>query len=283
LTLEPLKGTLDRRYVDCSEARSLNVSKKLYNTLSLHDSESSFMHLLVTGYRGDGKTTELYQFMQLTEQKYRPLYFNAEVDFDILDFGFPDFMLGVARAVHDHMKKLNLELSPDLVEGIANWFAKTVEVVEQKSESQVMAEGGAGTPSWFPWVTAKLVATIKAGGGKRTEVRRELNQNLTQLIAKTDALIAEAVKVSKDADGKQLVLIYDSLDRLDPDHAFDLFHTNGRNIRELKCHSVYVVPISLLHHAQTPTLPFDERIEMPIIPVRNRNRSENADNIRRHL
>jgi hypothetical protein len=279
LTLQPLKGSLDSRYVDCTESRGTNISRKLYGSLQLHSSEPSPMHVLLTGYRGDGKTTELFQFMNLIAEEYRPLYFNAEIEFDLLDFRLPDFLLGVARAVYDRMQAEGLPLPSDLVNEIADWFAKTVEVVERKESTEIKAEGGAGTPSWFPWITARLVGTIRAGGEKRREVRRELNQNLAQLIQKTDRLVGAAASVSKDKDGKELVLVYDSLDRLTPELAFDLFQTNGSNLKRLRCHSVYVVPISLRYQPQAPSLVFDEVVEMPMIAVTDREGKANSTNV----
>jgi hypothetical protein len=279
LTLEPLRGANDPRYVDCSAARGANVAGKLQSSLELHSMDNHYMHLLLTGYRGDGKTTELFQFIHLIQDSYRPLYFDAAVEFELIDFRFPDFLLGIAWAIFERMHEHKLALPDMLVKDVADWFAKTLEVVERRSSAEIMAEGGVGTPSWFPWVTARLLGTLKASAAKRREVRRELNQNLTQLIDKIDKLLSEAVKVSRDSDGKELVIIFDSLDRLHTELAFDLFHTNGRSLRELDCHFVYVIPISLCYQPQAPLLPFDDIIQMPMIPIRDRGDQPNEANI----
>ena len=123
LTLEPLREAAnDSRYVDCSEARGTNVVGKLSDFLSLHSMDNKNLHLLFTGFRGDGKTTELFQFISQNENRYRLLYFDAEVEFDLLDFRFPDFLLGIARTVFERMGKQELSLSKDLIQEIADWF-----------------------------------------------------------------------------------------------------------------------------------------------------------------
>jgi hypothetical protein len=283
LTLEPLHAN-DPRYLDCSAARGIDVVQKLQIELRLHSRANKCMHQLFTGYRGDGKTTELYRFIGLIENDYRPLYFNAEEVFDLNDFRFPDFLLGIATVVFERMNEQKLKLPNDLLEKVANWFAKIVEVVERKTSAELQAEAGISIPNWIPawfkFVTGKLVGTIKTGGEKRKEVRTELNQSLPHLIHHVDELLSTATKVSKDFDNRELVIIFDNLDRLHPDLASDLFHTNGQNLCGLDCHFVYVVPISLLYRRQGTLLPFRSiPITMKMIPVRNSDGTPNEGNI----
>jgi hypothetical protein len=278
LTLEPLQAG-DRSYYDCSEARGTNVARKLKRLLDLHRMDDNCMHLLLTGYRGDGKTTELFQFMNAIQHQYCPFYFNAEQEFDLLDFRFPDFLLGIATAIFEWMSERNLALKPELIEDIANWFTKIVQTVERKTEGDIKAEAGVGVPNLFKFVTAKLTATIKAGGVRREEIRRELNQNLAQLIDKVNRLLSEAVKVSKASDQREIVIVVDSMDRLHHDLAFDLFHTHGQNLCGLDCHFIYVVPISLLYRPEATRIPFANQLIMPMIPVRNREGEPNETNI----
>ena len=280
LTLEPLRA-VDPRYVDCSAARGTNVIDTLYTSLDLHSMDEKCMHLLFTGYRGDGKTTELFRFINRIKGEHRPFYINAEEEFDLNDFTFPDFLLGIARAVFDRMDEQKLSLSDTLIREVAGWFSQVVETVDLKTSAEITAEAGAESPKLFKFVTAKLMGTIKAGGEKRKQVRTELNQNLTQLIDKVDKLLSEAVKVSQQSDNRKLVIIFDSLDRLRPELAYDLFHTNGQNLRELNSHFIYVVPISLLYQPESPLLPFDADniIVMPMISVRNKENQPNEANI----
>ncbi|MDD3581154.1 MAG: hypothetical protein PHW74_09055 [Desulfobacca sp.] len=76
LTLEPLAPG-DPRYLDCAPVRGINVVQRLETALRLHK-EKKFLHQLFTGYRGDGKTTELKRFIGNIEKDYLPLYFNTE-------------------------------------------------------------------------------------------------------------------------------------------------------------------------------------------------------------
>ena len=87
------------------------------------------------------------------------------------------------------------------------------------------------------------------------------------------------MRISRDVDGKEIVIVFDSLDRLSPPQALDLFHSNGSTLRALHCHFVFVVPISLFYQPQAPRLPFDDMVIMPMIPILNRNGEPNPTNI----
>ncbi|MBI1922741.1 hypothetical protein HYR99_00675 [Candidatus Poribacteria bacterium] len=104
LTLDPLRAN-DPRYVDFSSARGMDVAGQLHTELRFHSNANKCMHLLFTGYRGDGKTTELYRFMDGIKDEYRTLYFDADKEFDLNDFTFPDFLLGIAKVVFDSMNE----------------------------------------------------------------------------------------------------------------------------------------------------------------------------------
>jgi hypothetical protein len=182
LTLEPLTDPNDPRYVDFTEARGVPVVRQLETKLRLHANTDQPLHLLFTGYRGDGKTTELYRLVGLIQDKYRPLYFHLDVEFELSDFELPDFLLGMATLVFDRMSELGFKLPDKLLDEVADWFASIVEIDETKTTAEVKAEAGFSIPDWFKFVTAKLLSTLKASGEQRKTIRRELNQRLPELL-----------------------------------------------------------------------------------------------------
>jgi len=279
LALTPLPVN-DPRYFDCSEARGVNVAQKLFAELKLHSKAKRNMHIMLTGYRGDGKTTELFRFINMIKDNYRPLYINAEDEFDLFDFRFPDFLLGIATVIFKRMEEQNLSLPEKLLENIANWFASVVETDKTSVRADLKAEAGVGIPNWFKFITTKLISSIKAGGEKRKEIRKELNQSIAHLITHVNSLLSAAGKLSKDTDNRELVAVFDNLDRLSPELAYDLFGTNGENIKDLNCNFIFVVPISLLYRLESPHLPIESCITMQIIPVHDRDNKPVEDNIK---
>ena len=269
--------TNDNRYVDCSQVRDSNVVKKLANKLRVHARKGKYMHTLFTGYRGDGKSTELFRFMDVIKDDYRTFYFNAEQEFDLQDVKFPDFLLGISRVVFARMIKEGLSIPDNLLKQIADWFAQIIEVVDIKSSAELKAEASTGTPKWFQFVTGKLMTTIKTGGEKRKEVRREMDKQLNQLLSHVDKLLSSVVETCKKNDNREPVIIFDNLDRLRPEIALELFHTNGQNLRTLNCHFVFVIPISLLY--MNKLAEFENPIIMHLIPVRQKNNQPKQDSL----
>jgi len=87
-------------------------------------------------------------------------------------------------------------------------------------------------------------------------------------------------KLSRDTDNRELVAVFDNLDRLSPELAYDLFGTNGENIKDLNCNFIFVVPISLLYRLESPHLPIESCITMQIIPVHDCDNKPIEDNIK---
>lgn len=283
-TLAPLKVN-DSRYYDCSKARGTSVTQKLLMQLKLNSDNEKNMHIMLIGTRGDGKTTELFQFMNLIQDKYRPLYINAEEEFDLVDFRFPDLLLGTATVIFKRMNEQNLTLPEELLENVANWFASIVETIETTTSAELKVEAGLGIPDWFKFITARLFNTLKAGGEKREQIRKELNKSVVHLITHVNRLLSSAETLSKDKDRRELVVIFDGLDRLIPELAYDLFYINGENLKSLNCHFIYVVPLSLLYRLEAPHLPIESHMTMTIIPVHDRDNNPLEENITalRHL
>lgn len=277
LDLTALENPKDPRYVDCSKVRGSDVVRLINRRLVLK--KGKFLHLIFSGYRGNGKTTELFQLMYRIEGKYKTLYFNAEDELDINDMKFPDLLLGIAKMVAERMEKEGLPLSEELLKQVGEWFyERLIEKTEQvKSELEIQA--GISTPSWFSYITAKILGTMKTSEDDRKIIRQKLRQDITNLIDYVNDLLEGARKVTREKAHKDLLVIIDNLDRLGLGLEIDLFKHNGSNLRRLKCHIIYVVPISLFYDPIGQKLPFDDEIIMPMIPVRDPDGTPNKDSI----
>ena len=119
---------------------------------------------------------------------------------------------------------------------------------------------------------------MKTSEDDRKIIRRKLRQDITNLIDYVNALLEEARKITKKEVQKELLVIIDSLDRLYRGLEIDLFKHNGDNLKRLKCHFIYVVPVSLFYDPSAMQLPFDY-IKMPMIPVRNYDGTINEDSV----
>lgn len=252
----------DPRYVDCTPVRgNEDVVGQMLKTITWSD---RFTAQLFTGHRGCGKSTELLRLKaRLEEAGYAVLYFESDDDLDLNDLEYTDLLLTLARHVITDLKEQGIDLPDQLLQVVENWFRETLYTEEQSREIdrelKTEAELGLGLPQTLPLAArllARLTGQIKTGRAVKTEIRRKLDPQISQLIGNLNLLLKAAHVALRKKDRAGLVLIVDNLDRI----AFrDLgsgrtSHTSfyvehGDQLRSLDCHLVYTVPISLMYSA----------------------------------
>ena len=209
-----------------------------------------FLHLLFTGHRGGGKSTEL---LRLQDKLAHPpngdkplfvVYFEAdEEDLDVNDVDFPDLLLAVIREVAKSLRvREKVELRP-------TWLNRFMDDLRQLLGSEVVFE-----KLDLDAKIAKFTAAIKSSPNARNDIRKALEPNVSNLIQATNDLLQEAVIHLKGLGYRDLVRIVDNLDRIVlrdiPDSQFNtheqLFINRGTQLTQIGCHVVYTLPISML-------------------------------------
>ncbi len=261
----PLKPG-DPRYMDCSRVRG-NTRKLITRYLKLHYKAGRDLHLLFTGYRGNGKTTELYQLQHDIKDEYEVVYFDASKELDVNNVTLSDLMLAIAKATFEQMNAAGYTLSKQLLEDVGTWFFEKVLEKSRKNSLVVGAQVEAGTPKWFSAIVAKAFSVVKMNTEEREVMRRTLERNVTELIEKVNALLTEARTLAKNNGKKDLLFLMDSLDRLRQGLEKNIFMADGALLKQLQCNFIYVVPISLMYNEQATLLPFDEQLSLPMIPI----------------
>jgi len=119
---------------------------------------------------------------------------------------------------------------------------------------------GIGLPKELPLVArllARVTGQIKTGRTVKTEIRRKLDPQISQLIGNVNLLL-RAVHAQIRKKGQQgLVLIVDNLDRIvfrdlgdgrTSHTAFWIEH--GEQLQRLNCHLIYTAPISMKYSSR---------------------------------
>jgi len=285
----------DPRYVDCTDVRGdEDVVGRLYNAIIRSDRS---MHQLCTGHRGSGKSTELLRLKARLEQAgYEVIYFVAEDDLDLNDLIYSDLLLAVARRIDAHARERQVSLDQEL-KSIERWFAEVVysqdEWRQVERELQAEASLGIGLPESIPLVArlfAKLTGQIKTGQAVKHEVRRKLDQQMSQLITGVNELL-QRFEVEVRKKGRQgVVVMVDNLDRvilkdLDGGRTSHeaLFIEHGEQLRAPTCHAIYSVPISMLYSPKATQLTslFPRYQVVPMIRVSDRSGADFAAGLSR--
>jgi hypothetical protein len=284
----------DSRYIDCTPVRgNEDVVDQMFNAIAWSD-----VHVaqLFTGHRGSGKSTELLRLQaRLEEAGYVVLYFGADDDLDLNDLEYTDLLLCIARRVSGDLRDKGVRLPDDLLRSVANWFSETLYTEEEQHEidRELAAEAalGIGLPETMPLVArlmARVTGQIKTGRAVKTEIRRQLDPQISQLIANLNRLLDAAHARIRKQGKRGLVLLIDNLDRIvyrdlgDGRTSHDaLYVEHGEQMRALHSHVVYTVPISVMYSdkATAVTAIFPDYQVLPMLKVRHRDGSEDLQGL----
>jgi len=270
----PLKPG-DSRYMDCSPVRG-DTLKQIKRMLKRHVKADRDLHLLFTGYRGNGKTTELFQLQNKIKPEFEVIYFDASQALDINNLTLSELLASIAKETVDGMKNAGYHLPEKLLDDVGNWFFEKILKKSKAVEAEVGAKADIGIPAWISLIIAKVFSSFKISTETREEMRRTLEKHITELIEKVNALLEEARTQVKNRHKGDLLFIMDSLDRLKPGLDRSLFLLEGEQLKGLHGHFIYVVPISLLYDEQASLLPFDEnQLILPMIPIYKQGNAHN--------
>lgn len=281
---EPLNPG-DERYVPCDNVRGTgDLVERLENSVRRSGKP---MHLLFTGQRGCGKTTELQRLIQrfkkptATSSPFFVVYFEADaVDVDVNDVDFADVLLAIIRAVGTTLKiVLREDLRParltQVIDGMKQFLGSEVEFNSLTFDMKV----------------AKLTAAIKSSPVARDEIRKALEPNVSNLIQAANDLLDEARLRLKQKGYQDLVVIVDNLDRIIlrklPDSQYNtheqLFINRGSQLTQLQAHIIYTLPISMLFAPTAPaltTIYSKQAFTLPMIKVTGRDRKDSTEGLK---
>ncbi|KAF3886594.1 MULTISPECIES: ATP-binding protein [Nostocales] len=242
----------DRQYyIDFSTVRGCKIVEELQRTI-IRISPDEPTCQLFTGHIGCGKSTELQRLKtELELAGFHVVYFESSQDLDMADIDVSDILLSVARQVSSSLETINIKVRPSY---FANLFKEIGDFLQTPIELSAQAELSLGI--------AKISAKTKDSPQLRTQLRHYLEPRTNSILqAINEEVLDKAVEQLKLRGQKGLVVIIDNLDRVDmrpvasgrsqPEY---LFIDRGEQLRRLKCHVVYTIPLSLIFSNEYQTL-----------------------------
>jgi hypothetical protein len=228
---------------------------------------------LYAGHRGAGKSTELLRLKAyLEEQGYQVVYFAVDDgDLEPEDTEYGDILIACARQL---IKALKYGEEDDR----KSW-QKWLERLWRDLRDLGLTELSLDELSYETPETAlgKLSTTIKTYTSKRQEIRRQVELDADSLLEILNQFIHRALG---DIPAERLVLMVDNLDRIVEKFEGDTHRSNYEQIfvnhsdqlRALKCHVIYTVPIPLVYSIQAVAI--EERYKpvevLPMVMVKTR-------------
>ncbi|ABA21462.1 conserved hypothetical protein [Trichormus variabilis ATCC 29413] len=243
---------LDRQYyIDFANVRGCKIVEELQRTISRISPDEPTCQLF-TGHIGCGKSTELQRLKtELETAGFHVVYFESSQDLDMADIDVSDILLSVARQVCVSLEAIGIKLKPGYFN---NLFKEIGDFLQAPIELSGEAEFSLGI--------AKITAKTKDSTQLRNQLRQYLEPRTNNILqAINEEILEKAVEQLKRRGQKGLVVIVDNLDRVDmrpvasgrtqPEY---LFIDRGEQLRRLKCHVVYTIPLALIFSSEYETL-----------------------------
>ncbi len=281
---DPFDPPPKEAYVNCEEVRgNWDVLRELGRKIIRSHNPTCQLY---TGHRGVGKSTELLRLKEhLEENDFFVVYFAAnDEDIDIEDTEYADILLACTKHL---VQAINLE-DKNPLKGLSNWLQQRAQSFTDLLLTQLSFEGLTLEQQVSQF--AKITATLKAQPDNRREIRDRINANAPSLLEALNQFI-EAAKKSLPKNCRNLVLIVDNLDRIvekqkaenQPSNYDEIFIKRHEQMRGLKCHVIYTVPIAMVYSERCTQLQnnFDETDVLPMIMVSDRDDRPNEKGLQK--
>ncbi|NEO97435.1 MAG: ATP-binding protein [Symploca sp. SIO2E9] len=280
-------------YIDFSPVRGASIIKELERTITRLSPNQPTCQLF-TGHIGCGKSTELLRLKyHLEQQGFHIVYFESSKDLVMADVDITDVLLAIARQVSESLEQAKVNLQPRGFQALLQGAWKILQTeIEVSAAASIPNIGKININTEDKKLSLGVgIGEISVKAKNSPELRSKLRQyleprtdNIIELINKE--LLEPAIKLLKQQGKQGLVVIVDNLDRVDnspkptgrtqPEY---LFVDRGEQLKSLKCHLVYTIPLVLSFSNDQGMLSnrfgIDPKL-LPMVRVRSRNGSDYA-------
>lgn len=240
----------DYRYADFTVLRQGVSVTQLERDLTARREAKQCLHACLSGHRGSGKSTELL-FLKQWADDHGFFTVHTEVDdaLGMIALESADLFLLAARSVEVAMEAAGHPIPSEKLRHIAQWFAEVVREDEEKTHSELNMEAGVqlgGTVFSLGSLFAKFTAGLKANSDHAVKTRQKIRNYPDRLADLTQDLLHSANAIlEKQGKPRGLLLLFDNLDRYEPE-VIDKTLFRGRSLVErLACHAIFTIPIAL--------------------------------------
>lgn len=238
--------------------------------------------VLFLGHKGCGKSTELVNLKSiLQEEGYSVENVNCKLEIDLPNAEYWDLFILMTQKLIKIAAELNCNIDKVIInKALSYWDNKEIkEAIEEEMGYGIDSELSAGAGlKGFLGAFIKVSGYIKNKSEKRTEVIKNVERKSSEWI---EIIKAISNSIQSKANGKTPILIFEELDKMNPEKAIEIFYNNASALSQIPFKAVYTFPINLFYSEKFTTLRgyFKHKI-MPMIKVHNKDMTENKKGIK---
>ena len=229
---------------------------------------------LLLGHKGCGKSTELnHMSARLREDGYQVFTIGCGVDLDLNNPLYADLLILMGEALLKIAERTGCVLDADTVQTVREfWTADLEKCTTVTDGAAIQLEGGASAETPGPIASllkifVKIKADLKFNEENRTIYREKVAKRAGEWIW---ALKNVADKITEKLDGKQPIIIFEDLDKLNPEDAWKVFYHYAKTLTGVPIPVVYTFPIALSYDPRFSALDgFFVPKTLPMIKLEN--------------
>lgn len=200
---------------------------------------------LLLGHKGCGKSTELNRMSgRLAAAGYYVKTVNCSIDLDLFNIVYSDLFILMGEALLEIAEEAGCDIRNGILEDIKNFWSEGTEITAFQELEAVSLETGmsAGVKGILASIFAKIKTDLKYNEETRKEYRKKISVRSSEWIA---ILGNVAEEISKKADGKKPIIIFEDLDKLNPEDAWKVFYNYAAILSGMTFPVIYTFPIGL--------------------------------------
>ena len=235
--------------------------------------------MLLLGHRGCGKSTELNQMSVQLEYRGYPVRTILCADYiNLLNPETDDLLILMADALLDIAKEKGVFVEPRTLDTLLHFWQEEETTWKRVDGSEISVKGEASAKaSLFSLaeLAASLKSKLKFSEESVTVFRGKVRNRSGEWVA---ALETIAERITEAEPGCQPVIIFEDLDKLDPESAWKVFYSRASTLTGFHFPIIYTFPIALSYSPKFGTLTGYFTVHtFPMIKLKNIDNSRNAD------
>lgn len=246
---EPLHGEQMKKFY-CNDTMEYRMSDKYDSPMEdifemcQEGTQNAF---LLLGHKGCGKSTELNRLSaELSARGYKVRTIVCSTDLDMFNIVYSDLFILMGEALLSIADECGCKISDRILNDIIHFWDEGVETSVSGKEETIDTEAGFSgeTPSLFG--ALKVFIKLKADLKYNEEVRKEYRRKISIRSSEWMELLQNVAKeIADKAEGKSPVVIFEDLDKLNPEDAWKVFYNYAAVLSGMSFPVIYTFPIGL--------------------------------------
>jgi hypothetical protein len=270
----------DDYYVKTKIGRGEDPTSKLitkFKKLKERNLEKN-LKILFSGFRGCGKSTELFRLKRDLDKDFLIRIFSARERLDPNNITISEILITIMSDlftfVNENYKKI--VLSEKLLKNIEKWAGSIYkeEITYKYYQGKIGVGGGikAGVGKILN-VFTKLALDFNAGRKFQEITKKQVNQTLTELILNCNLLVVEIKNQLPKINKHNIIFIIEDLEKVALKVGKEIFFNYPKQLTAVLCCFIYTFPISLVYNPKFTVIiqDFDENLTLPMIKVHEKN------------